>query len=255
MTNNYGGILQNFALQKILKDIGHDVVTIDYVKQLSVKINLFSIIKRLYIKLRYRSQLPLRGWTTKKEEQIISQHTRTFVRNYIKTTERIPINSLKIFKNDFDAVVVGSDQVWRYKYLGKSILEFFLKSFPNVKYKFSYAASFGTDNWEMPISVTSQCLNLISKFDGVSVREDSAVLLCNDYLKVSAVHVLDPTLLLDKGEYVKLINKTECPKYDNILMTYILDKTSDKNEIIKNVSDNLNLTQIEILPLFKYSDV
>lgn len=255
LTNNYGGILQNFALQKYLYNLGHDVVTIDYIKNLSFKIKVFSIIKRLALKLICNSKLPLRGWTTLKEEEIISQHTRKFVDNYIKTTERLSINSISKLKCDFDAIIVGSDQVWRYKYLGKSILEFFLCSFPSVKYKLSYAASFGTDNWEMPQNITNKCQKLIAEFDGVSVREDSGILLCEKYLNTTAVHVLDPTLLLSKNQYVELIDNAKTVKYNNIVMTYILDKTLEKREMIEYVSNRLKLSPIEILPSFKYSDV
>lgn len=84
--------------------------------------------------------MPIRGWTRTWEEELISQHTRKFVDNNIKTTERVYINMISSFKNDFEAVVVGSDQVWRYKYLGKSILEFFYVPFQpqNINYRMQH---------------------------------------------------------------------------------------------------------------------
>ena len=87
---NYGGILQNFALQKVLIRMGYDVKTIDYTKDLSVGVKLLSIAKRMYLHFFKKSSLPLRGWTTNKEDKIISQHTRNFVKENISTTKSIP---------------------------------------------------------------------------------------------------------------------------------------------------------------------
>ena len=64
----------------------------------------------------------------------------------------------------------------------------------NVK-RLSYAASFGTDKWEFTPQQTDVCATLLQKFDLVTVREDSGVSLCNEYLGVMAIHVLDPTIL------------------------------------------------------------
>lgn len=49
--NNYGGILQAFALQKVLKDMGHEVWTIDIpFRETPIHIKILSIIKRVLIK-------------------------------------------------------------------------------------------------------------------------------------------------------------------------------------------------------------
>ncbi len=74
----------------------------------------------------------------------------------------------------------------------------------NVK-RLSYAASFGTDKWEFTPQQTAICSPLAQKFDLVTVREGSGVKLCKDHLGVNAVHVLDPTMLLTKEDYISLI--------------------------------------------------
>ena len=235
--------------------MGYEVKTIDYTKDLSNHAKCLSLLKRMFLRLLCKSNLPLRGWTFRREDNLISQNTRDFIKKNIKTTQRLPLSDMKRLNGDFDAVVVGSDQVWRYKYLGNSIKEFFFSSFLNVPIKIAYAASFGTDVWEMPSDVTNVCKELVKQFNGVSVREDSGIQLCKEFLSIDAVHVLDPTLLLSAEDYVSLVEKSNIPSHSGDLMTYILDKTIEKKQIIKNISESLKLTPIEVLPDKTFSEV
>ena len=241
---NYGGILQNYALQMALIRMKHNVL-----------VKCLSLLKRAFLRLCRKSNLPLRGWTFRREDNIISQHTREFVKQNIRTTQSLPLSDIKRLNSDFDAVVVGSDQVWRYQYLGDSIKEFFFSSFLNVPIKIAYAASFGTDVWEMPIDVTNTCKELVKKFKGVSVREDSGLQLCKEFLSIDAVHVLDPTMLLSAEDYISLVEKSNISPHSGDLMTYILDKTPEKKQIINNISESLKLTPIEVLPDKTFSEV
>ena len=252
---NYGGILQNYALQMALIRMGYEVKTIDYTKDLSNHAKCLSLLKRTFLRLLCKSNLPLRGWTFRREDNLISQNTREFVEKNIKTTQRLPLSDIKRLKEDFDAVVVGSDQVWRYKYLGNSIKEFFCSSFLNVPIRIAYAASFGTDVWEMPSDVTNTCKELVKQFNGVSVREDSGIQLCKEFLSIDAVHVLDPTMLLSAEDYISLVEKSNISPHSGDLMTYILDKTPEKKQIINNISESLKLTPIEVLPDKTFSEV
>ena len=80
--------------------------------------------------------------------------------------------------NDFDAFIVGSDQVWRRLYMPDIYREYlsFAEGW-NVR-RISYAASFGTEEWEYSPLETTECRRLLQKFDAVSVREASGVSLC-----------------------------------------------------------------------------
>ena len=145
----------------------------------------------------------------------------------------------------FDAIVVGSDQVWR---ATMSDIPTYFLSFTkaiNVK-RIAYAASFGTDDLneysKMDMKIASESIKL---FDAVSVREKSGVHLCRDYFKMDAVHVLDPTMLLSKDDYLELIEEEDKPCSENILLTYVLDRTQEKNDIIQRVGEALHLTSCE----------
>lgn len=256
--NNYGGILQAFALQKVLKDMGHEVWTIDIpFRETPIHIKILSIIKRVLIKYVLGKKTVIRTWPTKKEKQIISKHTRKFINDYIKRTEPIfaekKIHELN--KYNFDAYIVGSDQVWRPKY--SPHLPFFFLSFlyENKKIKrITYAASFGTDKWEFTLKQTEMARQHIKKFQNISVREKSGVFLCDKYLDSQAIMVIDPTLLLSKEDYINHFNLND-KKNNDYLLTYILDNSEFKTEIIDTVSKKLKLTTYATMPDNKFGEV
>ncbi len=248
---NYGGILQNYALQKILKDMGHKVWTIDRNFNSHWYSKYASIIKRILLK-PFNRNAPIRVRPTKKEEEIITQYIRAFIKNHIQTTEKITTTKQLTRlhqKYAFEAYIVGSDQVWRPRY-SPCLTNYFLDFVENdheIK-KIAYAASFGVDEWEFTQEQTKECAQLAKQFHAISVREDSGVELCKKYLDVDAVHLLDPTLLLRKEDYLSLINNASTTPSKGDLFVYILDEDEKKTNIVNEVAKQKNLTPFELLP-------
>ena len=253
---NYGGLLQAYALQQILKGMGHDVVTdrLGVVRKLPLWNRAlrflyhavqFCILKNYrYYPYRY---LFVSFDKESKAKRSISINTERFVNTYIDTIDLLTRSNESVIDavRQFDAIVVGSDQVWR---ATMSDIPTYFLSFTkaiNVK-RIAYAASFGTDDLneysKMDMKIASESIKL---FDAVSVREKSGVHLCRDYFKMDAVHVLDPTMLLSKDDYLKLIEEEDKPCSENILLTYVLDRTQEKNDIIQRVGEALHLTSCE----------
>ena len=250
--NNYGGILQAYALQTILKRMGHDAVVIDKSREIKLPIISFSRYF-LYFKLLAHKVLVDRNttifWDRKhnREYKVISTYTLPFIQQYIKRFIAARDYS-NIKQGDFDAFVVGSDQVWRPKYFGQNIISNAFLSFAkdwDVK-RISYAASFGTEEWEYTKVQTLECKEWIKKFDAVSVRESSAVKLCKEHLDVDALHVLDPTMLLSAADYIQLFKEANTPRSSGSLMCYILDETEDKQKVVSNVEETLHLTAFSV---------
>ena len=250
--NNYGGILQTYALQTVLKRMGHDAVVID--KSREIKLPILSLSRYfLYFKLLAHKVLVDRNttifWDRKhnREYKVMSTYTLPFMQMYIKRfVAKRDYSNIK--QGDFDAFVVGSDQVWRPKYFGQNIISKAFLSFAkdwDVK-RISYAASFGTEEWEYSEEQTLECKEWIKKFDAVSVRESSAVKLCKEYLNVDALHVLDPTMLLSATDYIQLFKDANSPQSPASLMCYILDETEDKQKVVFNVEETLNLTAFSV---------
>ena len=254
LKTNYGGLLQAYALQKTLKTLGHEawIINRDYSK-LSLKKKLFNVIKR---------RIPVGNFSIQPnttENEIIGQHTSYFKNKYIGSiTEKFTQSSeMKKLNNlGFDAYVVGSDQVWRPKY-SPGITNYFLdfESGEKEKKKLSYAASFGVDNWEFSEEETIECTMLAQKFDAISVREDSGLNLVKEYLKNEAVHVLDPTMLLDTQDYIELMEREGESQSEGNLMTYVLDITDEKRKFIKDIGENLKLVPFTVMQQEKFSSM
>ena len=250
--SNYGGLLQAYALQSVLKQMGNEVLTVNqYSKSMPLRMKILSFGRRSILRLIFRKQIVVRTWPNGQEESIISQHTNRFIEENIITTQLI--RSKKdfdlLYKYNFDAYIVGSDQVWRPKYspcLENHFLGF-LKNNSKIK-RIAYAASFGVDNWEYSPSQTKTCSSLVKQFNSVSVREDSAINLCKKYLGIDAVQNLDPTLLISKEEYINLVVNDNIPKHSGTLLVYILDLSAEKKNIIKQVTELLKLTPISTMP-------
>jgi len=256
---NYGGILQAFALQSVLEQMGHQVLFVD--RQRSTETPLFikilSMGKRLVIRILLGKSIAIRVWLTNKELTIISQHTNRFIKDNIRMTDKIDsfVKFSLLKKYVFEAYIVGSDQVWRPIYspcITNYFLDFLDKE-DKVK-RIAYAASFGMDNWEFSSKQTMRCASLVKRFDAISVREDSALKLCKKYLGVDAVHVLDPTMLLTKEDYIKLVEKVNIPKNKGTLLTYVLDKSSDNKEIMQKVANDLDLIPFSVMPKHTFEE-
>ncbi|MGX5025884.1 polysaccharide pyruvyl transferase family protein [Enterobacter asburiae] len=238
---NYGGNLQAFALQQVLKTNGYTPLTINYRKKptmLSTFVRpLLSRIKRS--SLNQEKTHPF----SNSEKFIVNQHHNTFIRKNINYSPAIySLKELRAYfkNNNFHSVIVGSDQTWRPQYSPRIDTFFldFLKKNQHIR-KLSYAASFGTDEWEFTPRQTKRFSALLKQFDFVSVREHSAASLCEKKLNTKATHVLDPTLLVDKSVYLSLLQAETNKNNEGKLFHYILDKTKDKNEFIESVASRL----------------
>lgn len=264
--SNYGGILQAYALQTVLRHEGHDVITLDRRKGYpSLKVLLFRIgsffkcIIRKYVKgeSEYILCNPFkRGEYSVRPTPV---YDNSLLADFISKNIRLspPLYSTYDLKkymhhNQIDCVVVGSDQVWRESY-SPWITNYFLDFLGNknkcsIK-RYAYAASFGVADNAISKGKIKKCLRLLKLFDAVSVREDSAITYLNkvfDYNK--ACVVLDPTLLLPVEVYHGFIQQTD--RHATGVVSYILDDSIEKESIVLDVTEKIGkqLTKLTTSP-------
>ena len=237
---NYGGILQNWALQQALRGLGHDPITIDAFERYSTPHYLFNCLRTIMKKLQgKRANLPKRYHGSLRNEllgQFVEQHiAKTRV---MWDYKRSVVNQYRL-----DALVVGSDQVWRARYNGGHLEDMFLKFAQGLplKRRVAYAASFGVDEWEYTPEQTRACAGLAQQLDAVSVREQSGVDLCRNHLGVTAQFVLDPTMLLKADSYKAIID-TQWNSSEPYLAVYCLDITPAKQAFFNRLAQERGLT-------------
>lgn len=255
--NNYGGFLQAYALQNFLICKGHDVTIINLNNNKLSRINKLKFIIKGIINtiLRFES-FPI--FSSIYEFKGKKMHT--FVSKHIKLSK--PFNDrdeyIKFCNNsDFNAFIVGSDQVWRPEYV-KYIYDYFLDFINNDIIKISYAASFGTDNPNYSTKEINLCGECLSKFKAISVRETSAISVMEKFKWVTenVITVLDPTLLLSKSHYEKLIeNYSPTISYKNKILSYILDDNDEIDNILCEAENTMKLKSINIINPKKWKNI
>ena len=237
---NYGGILQAYALKCVLEGMGHEAVVVDRKDKMPLPVwykapfvyasrALKKMLKpgagvEVLRELNYRKTLPLRA-----------VNTQRFINQYIAP---LVVSSYKdIRQGEYDAFVVGSDQVWRPRYFG-NIEDAFLAFAKDWKVKrVAYAASFGTEELEYKYEELQACSGLLEMFDAVSVREDAGVRICEEWFGYEgAEHVLDPVMLLNAEVYRTLAQKAENHSCCGKVMTYILDPSREKDCVVDFVA-------------------
>lgn len=238
--NNYGGLLQNFALQQVLKRLGHEPKTIDFVGRTSFTGYLLSICKQLLISALKCRRPQVRPYVA--IPAFRNPIMADFVNNHIDRTRIVHSYTKEIINEEhFDAVITGSDQVWRPMY-NRYIEDMFLKFVPSSVKKIAYAASFGVDNWEYNDKQTDRCAKLAKRLDAICVREATGVELCKTHLDVNAEHVLDPTILAGAEVYGPLLK--ENTEEQDYLFAYILDITPEKQAYVESIAKSKGLKVI-----------
>lgn len=256
---NYGGILQAYALQRILSSLGHDVSIV------SKKKREYKEPHGLEAYLRYSKRIVFRRLglsdspvfierELNKQWLIVSENTRQFIRKFLHIKEVTSYSEL--MPDSYDGYIVGSDQVWRPAYNNLYDTYLYFTDGWSVK-RIAYAASFGTDEKEYTAEQIKICKSLIQRFDAVSVREDSGVGLCREYFNVNAHHVLDPTMLLKKEDYVKIIEENGIDQSEGDMFVYMLDPSEDKTALSNRIAEEKHLVPFSVKTMndYKYASI
>jgi len=224
---NYGSVLQCYALQRYLKDRGHEPEHLrDY------RANPLYILRRLK-NIRYFKSFCRKSKAICQVQKFIKKHMAFSKRGYLSD------HSLRKHPPVVDCHIAGSDQIWHndnsFRYLDYA---------PDSTLKLSYAASFGKAD------ISDRMKNTISPylrgFDGISVREKSAVDIVAS-MGYDADWVLDPTLLIDSEQYPYIE-----PKYDDYYYCYFLnlsDKESVRFNSVKSIAENNQKKLLVTAPL------
>lgn len=201
---NYGSALQALATQVVFEELGCKVDFINFIREDHVSIKKiidrwcegFSPIKKLAYAIALTPSLI-------KQDKVF----KDFLRKRIHLQDKVyttPEN-FSHFPIEADIYCTGSDQTWNSGWNKGIIGAMFLDFVPDGVKKISYAASFGKDKldgWEK-----EETRRLLKRYAAISVRENSGVDICNDLGIPGTVHVLDPTLQLDKVFWLKLSGK------------------------------------------------
>ncbi|MBJ6137330.1 polysaccharide pyruvyl transferase family protein [Marinobacter litoralis] len=250
--DNYGGLLQAYALKTTIRSLGFNPIIVN---RQAAKVNP---IRRRLSKLKSfilnrQVNTSSKQIVTEDQKLLISENTIVFRSRYIPELTSL-INTQRgmreLLNEGIGAYVVGSDQCWRPRY-SPFMPNYFLDFVKNANdvTRISYAASFGVDKWEFTEKQTKEFKRLLAMFDAVSVREDDGVDLVREYLgRSDALHVIDPTMLLGAEAYRTLTEKAQVKSSTGNLKVYILDRSAQSDNFVQELSDYFALKPFEVMP-------
>ncbi|MEG1871162.1 MAG: polysaccharide pyruvyl transferase family protein [Peptostreptococcaceae bacterium] len=220
--NNYGGILQCYALQKVIKSYGHTVEIINYLPtSLPLKKRLLNKFKSLHNIKDFTENLR-RIKIKDNKENILQEEKVLIIKSFdefrtknLNISEQLTKDTIGRYANShYDAIVVGSDQVWTSIFDPDSI--YFIGWGPDYKGKrISYAAC--SAHSCVRGKRRKELQTFIKKFDIITVRDATTRELVNNIINEKPEIVPDPTQLYDFKEFIS----SDSPEEPYIL-TYIL---------------------------------
>ena len=237
LKNNFGGIIQNYALQEALRALGHDSTTIRTTQPTrppSLRMRVSPIARWIKIMraIPGGNKLSFLRFASEKQRTNLAE----FVSTHITATDPLP---RFLVLPGTDAIICGSDQIWRPRY-NANLEDMFLKFAEQADIiRVAYAASFGVDYWEYSEAQTMECSRLLDMFHSVSVRERSGAELCRRHLGHQAEWVVDPTMLLGAEKYMELCSHFPM-KYANRIGCYMLDPDRNKLKLLGRIGKRLD---------------
>jgi len=224
---NYGGFLQEMALQDAIRDLGLECEIIDY--DISQELNTFSLkrgienlsIEKIKKKLTKEKSVPLSRFASDsilKRKKAFDEYRA----GALVISKKLSSSDLHNANLPYEQLVCGSDQIWNPDY---NIPAFFLNFGGKDCRKIIYAASIGKDCLSQHEKrVYSRLLEFP---DYISVREESAQGLISNITDKKVELVLDPTLLHQQEYWMKKAHYSPL-NYNKYIFCYFLNLTDDK---------------------------
>lgn len=231
----YGGALQCYALQHILRSLRHDV------KVINRKWGKFRPIEKQTWLQKIKHQL---------KEIVAPNPFDKFYNQHYEFTQPVTSNAILQeigTKKYFDVIIAGSDQPWNPECISTMGHYFYLDWVsPDVK-KYAYAVSYGKDYFPASSEEIKKIKTILQQYTAISVRESSGIKISQELFNVNAQQCLDPTLLLDGKNYNKII--TDKRIKDKYICKFFLDNNPTKQNIVISIAHKTNLKIIDNNPV------
>lgn len=241
---NFGAVLQAYALQTYLSSLGHEVKIVDYrcvaIEQMYDVINPRILGSRKNVLISAR--LYLERFGNLKERYVKKARFEDFRNKYLCLTESV---AMVCEDMGFDVYITGSDQVWNL-HLTHGLDEAYFLSFPmKVKAKkIAYAASSEDDPKGLLWKNKDVISDMLNDFASISVREEFLKKDIARYVD-KPIHVcVDPTLLLNREAYYQVLKVPEVA--EKYILIYHMTPTGEGVSLANRISQTYGYRVIEI---------
>ena len=210
---NYGSALTNYALNRVLTDMGKTVLMLEW---------------------------PVLSGEVPKTKP--NNKTRRFVNHFYEQSMLYKIDDYGRFNYHCDTFVLGSDQLWNW-WSNRDVgtFHFFLDFADNDHKKIAYSTSFGHDSAYYPEDIKLKVSYLLHRFDAVSVREEGGVKVCKRDFDLDAVQTVDPVFLCSEKSYDEAIALSSVEPEEAYVLGYILNPTPEKIDAVRHAAEQMNI--------------
>ena len=253
---NFGAALQCTALCEEIKELGYSVEIINYCPDYEKRgwsafknpfdgINQESSMEKQFIKMMRNMKTNIRYFQKKKK---INEFHKYWTKHLTMTEECSSFNQVKDIAEKFDVLVCGSDQIWNPECTGGKLDPVYFLNFESISLKkIAYAPSLGGLKTK---EYFDHCKKWVQSLSSVSVREASSKRQFEENGVYNVSAVLDPTLLLtrekwervlttqnrEKCKYILVYTLDYCPELVSVLHQILNDKPMDVIDISSNSS-------------------
>lgn len=254
--DNFGSALQTYATQYVLEKLGYDAKIFE-INGVHKKIKIKKIIyyvgrlfdpvefKYLFENLKSRSRKQASVSSDQYALDMATRHHmyKSFNQKWLKM---LPVvKSWKGLSNQasgMDAVVVGSDQLWRPSNIVGGF--FTLEFVPDKIKKIAFSTSFGVP--EIPAKLQKHAKKFLKRIDHISVREDTASDIVRDLIGREVPVVCDPTMMLDAKEWMHVQDEKPFAEGKYILCYFMGDNPAHR-EFAKSLKQKTGCRIIGLL--------
>lgn len=208
--NNRGAILTNYALNEMVKSLGYNALTINYI-------------------------------TPFERKNFQTSFAKEFAEKYLKRTRWInTMQDLRTLNSDISTFICGSDQIFRYYPCKEHDMLYYFPWVDADKNKLiSYSASFAVNTFEADKNQTELVKHFLNRFDAHSIREYDGVDIMKSTFNINCEQVLDPVFCIDKQKYYDLAEKSTEKEKEDFIAYYLMWPTKDNLKIVEHIK-NIN---------------
>ena len=242
--NNYGSILQAYALQKFLRDEKYEITNIDLCPSSLEKLRnciiqgnpLISLLKEKMTLFKAEKEYKNKAAFKRKDEKF-----KSFLNeNFILTHTYRKFDDLKDIAGKYDVYICGSDQIWSPMLLNPA---YYLDFLPSSAKKVSYACSFGMDS--IPYNKQKRIAKWLKSFCAISVREIAGQKIVKSLLGKDCITTVDPTMLLPAGTWNMIIGNKQIID-EQYLLCYFLSYQRKQWEKASEIAKSKGLKMVTI---------
>lgn len=252
--NNYGSILQAYALQEYFsaRGIECDTISVEELKSyLDIKKKqyylynihklglVFSKFPMLYLKVLQKINYRNLGYMYSERVRKFDDFRKKFKLSNESASSLKQLTDLSVM---YDTIVVGSDQLWRPDNIFPKY--YTLSWVPDNIPKVSYATSFGVA--ELDRCYKSKARLFLNRLSAISVRESSGCNLVKELTGKTPYIVCDPVFLLTKNQWSMLSDTLRCPS-QKYIFTYFLGGGRECRKFVEKLSHITGLSVLGIV--------